>query len=88
MESVPLETNEVTHSTDRKIRHEIHPMGMNGIYGIPPVLKCTPMRIKNTEVERRVTYSGPGIEIKIGTKDVKATDYQLAKSCSGMGFQT
>ncbi len=60
METVPLETDEITHGTDRKIRHEIHSMSMNGIYGIPPVLNCTPMRIKNTEVDRRVTCSGTG----------------------------
>jgi hypothetical protein len=33
-------------------------MGMNGVYGISPVLDSTPVRIENAEVEGRIAFDG------------------------------
>lgn len=51
----PFETNQVTHCSDREIRHEVHSMCVNCINGFTPVINSSPVRVENAEIQGRVT---------------------------------
>jgi len=51
----PLESDEIGHSADSEICHEVHVTGMNLVNEGAPVGDCAPVRIEDAEIERRIT---------------------------------
>lgn len=52
---MPFEANEITHSPDRKIRHEIHVSRVYISDQFLPVFYCSPMWIEEGKIECRIT---------------------------------
>ena len=53
----PNKGKKVTHCSNSKIHHQVHSAGVDLIDGILPVGDSAKVRIDNTEIQWRVTYS-------------------------------
>ncbi len=53
---LPIKTYEIRHGSYGEIDHQVHVMGVYGINCTPPIIDSAPVRIKDGEVKRRVTY--------------------------------
>lgn len=52
---VPFETDQITHGTNCEIEDDTHPLGMDPVNQINPFLQCPIVRVKQCEVESRIT---------------------------------
>ena len=51
----PVEAEQIGHSADGEIRHEVHPASVNGIDRGFPISERAPVRIGDGEVKRGIT---------------------------------
>ena len=55
-DNAPFEADEITHGADREIRHVVHIALVYFVDNILPIIEVSPVRVKDGEVKRRITY--------------------------------